>query len=203
MKDFWNQRYSGKEYVYGKNPNTYFKKVLQNLKPGKILLPAEGEGRNAVFAATLGWEVFAYDFSEVAYEKAMALASEKKVSLNYQIGSLSEIEFPDHFFDAIGLIYVHFPDHIRRSNHQRLEKLLAPGGTIILEAFSKKHIEYQQKNPFIGGPKVTSKLYQVSDLKKDFKFSKMVMLQEKTITLSEGTFHVGDASIVRMHGVKN
>ena len=203
MRDFLNHRYSGEQYAYGKNPNNYFKKVLKSLKPGKILLPAEGEGRNAVFAAALGWEVFAYDFSEVAHAKAMALASEKKVSLNYQIASLSEIEFPNYFFDAIGLIYVHFPDHIRRSNHRHLEKLLAPGGNLILEAFSKNHIEYQQKNPSVGGPKIQSQLYRASDLEADFKSSKMMLLQERAITLSEGDFHVGEASVIRMHGVKN
>tara|TARA_X000000950_G_scaffold260222_1_gene329392 strand:+ start:219 stop:527 length:309 start_codon:yes stop_codon:yes gene_type:complete len=87
MKEFWDARYAQETYVYGKEPNNYFKKTLNLLKPGKILLPAEGEGRNAVHAASLGWEVFAYDFSEFAYKKAMKLAREKEVSINYQIGS--------------------------------------------------------------------------------------------------------------------
>lgn len=40
---FWNERYSKEEYIYGKTPNAFFKKELDNLKPEKILLPAEGE----------------------------------------------------------------------------------------------------------------------------------------------------------------
>ena len=51
MKDFWNDRYGRAEYAYGKNPNVFFKEQLDLLPPGKILLPAEGEGRNAVYAA--------------------------------------------------------------------------------------------------------------------------------------------------------
>ena len=60
-----------------KEPNAYFKKIIDTLFPGKILLAAEGEGRNAVYAASLGWDVYAYDFSEMAYKKAMKLAAEK------------------------------------------------------------------------------------------------------------------------------
>lgn len=53
MKEFWDARYAQETYVYGKEPNNYFKRTLNSLKPGKILLAAEGEGRNAVYAASL------------------------------------------------------------------------------------------------------------------------------------------------------
>ncbi|HRN48956.1 MAG TPA: hypothetical protein PKW69_13045, partial [Niabella sp.] len=61
MKEFWNDRYSREEYSYGQLPNEFLKETLQKLKPGKILFPAEGEGRNAVFAASLGWHADAFD----------------------------------------------------------------------------------------------------------------------------------------------
>ena len=77
---FWNERYVSKEYVYGKEPNTFFKDFIhQKLRvPGKLLLPAEGEGRNAVFAALNGYQVTAFDFSKDAKNKAQLLADEKK-----------------------------------------------------------------------------------------------------------------------------
>ena len=78
MKEFWNNIYKKKEYAYGKEPNKYFKKEIDKINPGKILLAAEGEGRNAVYAASIGWEVYAYDFSEFAYQKAVSLSKEKK-----------------------------------------------------------------------------------------------------------------------------
>ena len=61
MKEFWNERFSKKEYAYGIEPNAFLKSELLKLKPGKILFPAEGEGTNSVFAATLGWNVVAFD----------------------------------------------------------------------------------------------------------------------------------------------
>jgi len=202
MKEFWDARYKAENYAYGKNPNQYFKTQIDLLPPGKILLPAEGEGRNAVYAASLGWDVFAYDFSEYAYRKAMALAKEKQVEINYQIASLDELSFTASVFDVIGLIYVHFPDSIRASNHRKLSSLLKKGGTIILEAFSTNHPNYQKINPAVGGPKLTSQLYSEEKLKNDFEELEFNELKEEKITLAEGAFHNGDTTVMRMNAVK-
>ncbi len=56
--EFWDIRYSDSEYAYGTEPNVYFKSFIDTHSSGKILLPGEGEGRNAVYAAVKGWEVF-------------------------------------------------------------------------------------------------------------------------------------------------
>lgn len=202
MKEFWNARYNTESYAYGKNPNQYFKDQIDLLPPGKILLAAEGEGRNAVYAASLGWDVFAYDFSEKAYQKAMALAREKQVEINYQIASLSDLTFADTFFDVIGLIYVHFPDSIRTSNHQKLASLLKKRGTVIMEAFSTNHPYYQKINPDVGGPKITSQLYSEEKLRTDFEGFEFTQLKEEKITLEEGTFHNGITTVMRMHALK-
>ena len=202
MKEFWDARYAQENYIYGKQPNVYFKNVLDKLQPGKILLAAEGEGRNAVYAASKGWEVYAYDFSEYAYRKAMKLASEKGVSLNYQIGSLSDLEFSDGYFDAIGLVYVHFPNTLSKGNHQLLSQLLKPKGSVILEAFSKNHLNFQKLNPRAGGPKNLNQLYDTSQLKAEFKNFDMIELKEEVIELAEGIFHQGQSSVVRMHAQK-
>ena len=202
MKEFWNARYNTESYAYGKNPNQYFKDQIDLLPPGKILLAAEGEGRNAVYAASLGWDVFAYDFSEKAYQKAMALAQEKQVEINYQIASLSDLTFADAFFDVVGLIYVHFPDSIRTSNHQKLASLLKKRGTVIMEAFSTNHPYYQKINPDVGGPKITSQLYSEEKLRTDFEGFKFAQLKEEKITLAEGAFHNGTTTVLRMKAIK-
>lgn len=43
MKGFWNERYSREEFIYGKQPNEFFKEQLDKLKTGSILLPAEAK----------------------------------------------------------------------------------------------------------------------------------------------------------------
>ena len=61
--DKWNDRYGSEAYAYGEMPNNYLKEQLEKLTPDTILFPAEGEGRNGVFAATQGWKVYAFDTS--------------------------------------------------------------------------------------------------------------------------------------------
>ena len=85
MKDFWDERYSATEFVYGKKPNVYLKEKLTKFNPGTILFPAEGEGRNAVFAASLGWKVSAFDTSTEGRKKALRLAKEHKVKIENHI----------------------------------------------------------------------------------------------------------------------
>jgi len=43
-----------------KEPMNYLKAKLLDLPPGRILLSCGGEGRNAVFAAKLGWGCFCF-----------------------------------------------------------------------------------------------------------------------------------------------
>ena len=85
MKDFWNTRYKENEYAYGILPNQFFKKELDKIKPSSILLPAEGEGRNAVYAAKKGWNVTAFDYSESARTKAIRLAESQKATILYKV----------------------------------------------------------------------------------------------------------------------
>ncbi len=202
MKSFWEQRYGQKEYAYGTEPNQYFKEALDTLTPGKILMAAEGEGRNAVYAATQGWEVVAYDWSENAQRKAHKLASKYVVQIEYHLASLNELHFQEHTFDALALIYVHFPEQIRLQNHQKLYQWLKPGGHLIIEAFSKSHLSFSKKNPAVGGPKELSQLYSL-DVGKDFENRSIIKLTEDKIQLNEGIYHQGQAQVIRLFASKH
>jgi hypothetical protein len=84
MANKWDLRFGGDDFFYGKAPNVFFADFLSTLpEKGKLLLPAEGEGRNAVYAARSGWQVTAFDSSAVAREKALKYAREEGVSLEY------------------------------------------------------------------------------------------------------------------------
>ena len=79
MKEKWDDRYSEKEFAYGERPNIYLKEQLTKFPSGKILFPAEGEGRNLVYAATLGWNVFAFDQSAEGKRKATQIGIRLKL----------------------------------------------------------------------------------------------------------------------------
>ena len=130
MKEFWDARYAANEFAYGQEPNRFFRATISTLKPGKILLPAEGEGRNAVQAARLGWDVFAFDFSSEAQSKAQSLCRRHNVDINYQIASYASFNGEPTSFDAVALIFAHALPAQRESFHRYLESLLKPGGSV-------------------------------------------------------------------------
>lgn len=197
MSDFWNQRFSAVEYVYGTQPNQFYSQQLKKLKPGKILFPAEGEGRNAVYAATQGWQVSAFDTSSEGKRKAISLATAKKVSIDYILVGYEEISYSIDSFDAIVLIFAHMPPLKRRDYHKKLASFLKPGGVLILEAFSKNQINYHS-----GGPRDIDMLFSEDELREDFKtFTSLKIVETETI-LDEGAFHQGKAAVIRVVGKK-
>lgn len=202
MKEFWNERYGETAFAYGEAPNTFFENTLSTLPKGTILLPAEGEGRNGVFAAALGFEVNAFDLSEEGQKKALNLSAKHGVSLNYQVGTLETINYPTHHFDYLGLIYAHFPASIKSAYHKQLATYLKTGGIVIFEAFSKNHLAYQQKYPNVGGPDNVAMLFSIEEIQQDFPNFEVIKLEETEVNLSEGIYHQGIGSVIRFIGKK-
>lgn len=191
----WDKRYAGDEYVYGIHPNIFFKDRIKEAVSGKILLPAEGEGRNAVYAAGLGWDVHAFDFSEKARDKAILLSKENKLSIQYEVHSIEEADYEKESFDMLAFIYVHSSN--RQDNHRHLINFLKPGGTVILEAFSKGQIKNNT-----GGPKDIDMLYSIKELEEDFSQLSELEIWEEEVVLDEGNFHSGKSSVIRLVGKK-
>lgn len=202
MKSFWDERYNSEEFAYGENPNVFLTETLPLFKPGKALFAAEGEGRNAVFAAGLGWDVSAFDLSEFGKTKAEKLAKKNQVSIDYTVGDIQTLAYNANSFDALVMIYAHFPASIKSSCHQQLITYLKPGGIIIFEAFSKNHINYNTANPKVGGPKDIDQLYSIEEIKKDFQGFEIIEIIETEVELSEGSFHIGLGSVIRFVGRK-
>ncbi|EMY51952.1 thiopurine S-methyltransferase [Leptospira interrogans serovar Copenhageni str. M20] len=200
--DRWNERYNKEEFAFGEQPNEYLKEQLEKLKIGTILFPAEGEGRNAVFAAKLGWNVSASDISIEGKKKAFRLAEANQVKIDYQVGELQTLDYRSEQFDAIALIYAHFPAEIKSYYHKTLSQYLRKDGLVILEAFSKKHIHYVLKNEKVGGPRELEMLFSIDEIKSDFENYEIIELEEKEIELKEGLFHNGNGSVIRFVGRK-
>lgn len=197
MKEFWNERFGMDEYVYGTAPNAFLKEVLPDLDKGSILFPAEGEGRNAVYAAELGFDVDAFDFSESGKKKAEQLADTKGVKINYQIVDFDTFDPTVKQYDAVALIYAHPPVGKRTTYHQKAIAALKPGGTIILEAFTKAQLGHKS-----GGPQNEEMLFSLDELRSDFESLSDIEIFEMETTLDEGNFHKGEAHIIRLIGKK-
>ncbi|GAB7086721.1 class I SAM-dependent methyltransferase [Marinifilum fragile] len=202
MKEFWDERYSQDQFAYGEEPNAFVKEKLPMFEVGKILFPAEGEGRNSVYAAQLGWEVFAFDFSAKGKEKADELASSKNLKIDYRVCSFLEESYEREEFDVICMTFVHFDPNIKTEMHKRLDSYLKPGGHIIFEAFSKEHREINKINPEAGGPQDVDMMYSIEEIERDFSNYDIIELKKELVQLNEGFGHVGESSVIRFIGKK-
>lgn len=192
MRDFWNQRFGTDTYAFGIEPNRFFKEQLDKLSPEKLLLPGEGEGRNAVYAAKKGWDVTAVDFSVKAQIKANNLAHDHGVSINYIIDTLEKSIISEDTYDAAAFIYVHLEADRLEKVIPKVLKALKKGGTFIMECFSEKQLGRTS-----GGPKTIDRLYTIPQIKKLLADMDIKYLQEEEISLKEGEFRSGRAMVIR------
>jgi SAM-dependent methyltransferase len=193
MKEMWDQRYSSPEYIYGREPNNRYRMLIDSLPAGRILLPGEGEGRNAVYAARRGWEVTALDQSAEGRCKALALAEEAGVVIRYEVGDLLTMPLPSGTFDLISLIFVHFPPEARLEVHKRLSNLLSPRGVFHLLAFRPEQLALGT-----GGPKNLDLLYSEKELRQDFAELGQVNLSLLDDHFDEGSYHRGPYAAIEM-----
>jgi hypothetical protein len=193
MKEFWDQRYSEPGFAYGMEPNAFFVEVLDSLTPGRLLLPGEGEGRNAIYAAGNGWEVSAFDQSIVAREKGLEWADTLDLKFEYRLDNMEEFRCSKPVYDLIAIIYIHLLPGTRQQVHRQLSACLKPGGKIILECFHKHQLRHES-----GGPPIEELLYHEDDIRSDFNDLDIDLCEEKVLDIYEGKYHTGQSSVVRL-----
>ncbi len=193
----WDQRYAESKYIYGEKPNLFFEEQLSLLTIGKILLPGEGEGRNATYAASIGWEVDAFDYSMQAVENAREFFAKNKVDVNMYQGSILDHIPVTEKYAVVALLYLHLTSKERLIAHRFVVDSLKPGGIVMMEVFSKNQLGRKS-----GGPKNDDLLYDIFEIKRDFETLEILVLEEVETHLSEGELHDGKAMVIRFVGRK-
>ena len=187
----WDQRYADEEFVYGTGPNSF---LAQNahILAGPVLSLAEGEGRNAVFLASLALEVHGVDGSAVGLAKAQKLAVSKGVNIRTEVTDLATFEPAVNHYGSVVSISAHLPGSVRKRLHGLVERCLKPGGIMLLEAYSKAQI-----NRKTGGPKDPDMLMACADLEMEFPNCEILLSRELEREVVEGKYHTGPASVVQ------
>lgn len=200
MKDFWDDRYNQAEFVYGTEPNDFLKAEAQRLPLGRVLCLAEGEGRNAVYLATLGHDVWAVDQSAVGLAKAQDLADANGVSIHTTVADLESFEISPAAWDGIVSCSAHLPPTVRQRIHRQVVSGLKPGGRFILEAYTVVQLEIGG----VGGPPPAQKdLYMsLAALKEELAGLKFAIGREIERDVNEGQAHRGRSAVVQVVATK-
>lgn len=193
----WDRSYGVPEYIFGTEPNNFLVSEAKRFAAGgRILVPGDGEGRNGVWLSGQGFDVVSVEASAVGVAKARALAASRGMQPSIRQGNLDDWEWPVAAFDGVASIFVHFMPDVRSRFHRRMLEALKPGGILVLEAFSPKHVERRGAGSRGGPP--PEMLYTAAMLRDDFAGAVFERIEETDIALDEGSRHKGRASVVRL-----
>lgn len=155
----WDERYAGRDLVWGGGPNVWVERETTDLPPGAVLDLACGEGRNSVWLAARGWRVTGVDFSAEAIRKAYQLS--ERTTITWLCADATSLDLPDSF-DLAMMIYLQLPQPDRKAALTRAWDLLAPGGTLLVIAHDSRNLAEG-----VGGPQDPNTLYTARDVRRD------------------------------------
>jgi hypothetical protein len=119
------------------------------------------------------------------------------VGLNYKICGVETYHFLQDYYDVVGLTFFHAPPSLRKMLHGQVQHTLKPGGIVILEAFHTSQLGNDT-----GGPQALEMLFDKETILDDFNGLETFFMDELSISLHEGSFHRGEANIIRFLGKK-
>ena len=191
----WNERYGEPGYAYGAEPNDFLAAAAgRYLRPrGEILSLAEGEGRNAVFLARLGYRVTAVDGSSVGLEKARALAAKRGVEVRTIVADLADFDPGLERWDGIVSIWCHLPSALRARVHRSVVAALRPGGVFLLEAYTPDQLAYKT-----GGPPTADLLMTLATVREELAGLEFLEAAETTREVHEGKYHDGMSAVLQV-----
>lgn len=196
----WNERYRTDEFVFGTAPNDFLAEVAERIPAGAVLCLGEGEGRNGVHLASLGYEVTGVDGSDIGLAKARRLAEARGVALETIVADLATYDLGEERWQGIVSIFVHLPPALRADLYPRVVRALAPGGVFVLEAYTPR----QHAIGGIGGPPPSNAdwLLTVDQLRTELPGLEFVLARELDRDVNEGARHSGHSAVVQLLAVK-
>lgn len=132
QREDWNRRYAAVENLWAAKPNRFLVAEVAELPPGRALDLACGEGQNAIWLASLGWDVRGVDYSDVAIEKARGRARRDGIAVELVCADLVAYEPEPESFELVLVLYLHIPSRERRGVLAKAAAAVTPGGTFLL-----------------------------------------------------------------------
>jgi SAM-dependent methyltransferase len=190
----WDQRYREPGFAFGTEPNDFLAATARLYLPpgGEILCLAEGEGRNAVFLAGLGYHVTGVDSSPVGLEKAQALAASRGVEIRTVVADLADYDFGVERWDGVVSIWCHLPSAVRAQVHRSVVAALRHGGVLLLESYTPRQIELGT-----GGPPSADRTMTLAAVREELAGLEWLVAEEKMREVHEGSRHNGPSAVLQ------
>jgi ubiquinone/menaquinone biosynthesis C-methylase UbiE len=118
--------------------------TLARLQPGDIVLDVGcGTGTLALDVARRvgdAGHVYGIDPAEEQIARARAKAARRRSPVEFRTGVIEQIPFPDATFDVVfsTLMMHHLPASLKRQGLAEIERVLKPGGRLVIADFTRK-----------------------------------------------------------------
>jgi Methyltransferase domain len=126
--DYWNRYYLDSNSNFNKAPNGFLKRMVEGERPGVALDYGMGEGRNAIYLASLGWQVWGFDPADAGVALAQKRAKELGLTLHTAAVRDSEYDFGKERFDLVLFSWT-----MPLVPVQKVVDSLKPGGIVVME----------------------------------------------------------------------
>jgi len=192
-EEFWNGRFANESYVFGTRPAAFVADNAHHIPPrSRVLVPADGEGRNSVFLAEQGHRVVATDIALAGIAKARKLARARGVSVEFRHLDLQGWRWPEAEFDAAVAVFIQFaPPAFRDEIFAGMKRAVRPGGIVLLHGYTPRQLEYRT-----GGPAAVEQLYTENLLRAAFADWEIFRIEADVRDLDEGEGHKGLSAVI-------
>jgi tellurite methyltransferase len=171
----WDERYRQGRTM----PDEPAALLVENLpllpKGGKALDIAMGTGRNALYLASLGFQVTGVDLSAVAVEKCRQKAERLGLSIEALVADLEHYPLPTGECDLIVNFY-----YLQRSLAPQIVAALRSSGVLVFETFTIDQLQ------FGWGPKSPENLLRPGELREMFAGVETLLYHEGVIQGDRG-----------------
>ena len=197
-KERWSQRFQTEDYIFGEMPNEYLVSQLSQLKSGKVLAIADGEGRNGVWLAQQGFDVDSFDFIQSAVDKANKLAHATNVNVNAVCSDWQNFDWkPASYDNIVGVFFQFVGPEERGQIFEKMDLALKPGGVLLIQGYSTEQLKYNT-----GGPGKLDHLYDEAILRDAFPAYEVLDMRVYEAEIHEGSAHKGMSGLLGFVGRK-
>ncbi len=113
-------------------PNAFLASTIKDLKPGRALDVAMGQGRNALYLAGKGWDVTGFDLAEEGLKVAESNAAKAGTRIKTVKAGFEDFDYGKEQWDLIYFVYTDAPT-ADPTYVARIQAALKPGGLVLLD----------------------------------------------------------------------
>ncbi len=186
-REKWDERYASGEYRPSADPAPVIVRAGECVESGRALVLACGTGRNALYLASLGFEVVAIDISPVAIEMADAEASRSGLTVDWRVGDLDDLNPGERTYDLVTMVRF-----VNRAIWPRLTPALKSDGWLAMEQHLRTRVP-------VAGP---SQEYRVGvgELLAAFTDVRVIEYSELLTTSTDGERRYATAQLLACKG---